>query len=1144
MQLRPLRQTCPEVGNRGYALCYALMMTFGILFTSMPSFAAEQEKTISLKEKNITLIRLFELVRKQTGYTFLYEKELVSKTSPISIEVREASVTELLDKYVKPHHIVYEIRYNTVILSAETPPVKKVPAGKTSERLIRGKVTDEKGDPLPGVSIKIRGTMDGTLTDPNGDFEVTLPEEQGVLIFSFVGFETLEEIVGTRSALEVILKPSSSTLNEVVVVGYGTQLQKDVTGSIATIGQERFRDLPVSSIDQKIIGQVAGVQIQQLSGTPGGGTSVKIRGSGSLGAGNEPLYVVDGIPFASGLGQNFNPLIHLNPNDIESVTILKDASSTAIYGSRGANGVIMVTTKKGKFDRTEVTFSSSTGIQQVPQKGRPEMLNAREFAELQRDRIDLSVRRQEGREPVLTDYPVEYRDLESLKGNGTDWYGMMLRKAVIQDHNFSLAKGSKDSRFVFNLGYLKQDGVLRNTGLERYSGKLGIDNRIGNFTITAALQPAFVKQNRASTNDNREDIIGVAIWANPIATPYDENGNLKPYITSPQSKYHSAWSFANPLFRLQEIEQVQEAFQNIGTVSAEWEILPGLRAKTSLNTILTSSRYSGYVPATVGAANRPPLAGTGSSANVRQNGFNWVLENTVHYQKAAKGHSFNILAGYTTQKSTDRSISLNAGPFANDLIRTINAAQAISSWGEGVEKWSMISYLGRINYSYRDRYLLTATIRSDGSSRFGSENRFALFPSVAAGWRISEENFLKNAHFVSNLKLRASYGRSGNNNIGNYSHVASVNAGSYIFGSSQVTASSVGLSNPILGWEESEQVDLGLESTFFKDRVTFTADVYRRKSINMLLNDVIPAITGFNNQTVNKGGVRNNGVELDLGVLIAEGVVNWSANANVAFNRNKIVSTNENGDRILSGNEGGRATHVSEVGKPIGQFFGYILEGVYSAADLTNPSVPKYPTVFEGAPKYRDVNGDGIITDVLDYTAIGNPHPKFIYGFRNNISYKGIDLSVNVNGQYGGQVMNGLRSTTDNLYGLFNVGKEWVNRWRSAANPGDGIHSGAVPSTPNIGWRASTLWVEDASYLRISNVTLGYNLPQELLRSTRYINNLRLYVSVQNLATFTRYLGANPEGQQVGINNTLSPGFDMTTYPLARTASAGISVTF
>ncbi len=1143
MQLQPLWQIHPGVGYRRMAWLHVLTLTFGIvLFLLTPALATGQEKKINLQERNISLIRLFDLIRQQTGYTFVYEKEVINSAGTLTVEARDASLIELLEKYIKPKHIVYEIRYKTVILLAE--PVRGEAAGQSSDRVIKGKVTDEKGEALPGVNVKVRGTATGTMTDADGQFDLRLADAHGVLVFSFVGYETQERNTDRQTVLEVVLKPSVNSLSEVVVVGYGTQLQKDVTGSIATIDNERFRDLPVSSIDQKIIGQVAGVQIQQLSGAPGGGTSVKIRGSGSLGAGNEPLYVVDGIPFASGLGQNFNPLIYLNPTDIESVTILKDASSTAIYGSRGANGVIMVTTKKGKYDRTEISFTSSAGIQTVPQKGRPSLLNAREFAELQRDRIDLSVRLQEGREPTLTDYPAEYRDLESLTGNGTDWYGLLLRQASIQEHNFSLSKGTKDARQFFSLGYLKQDGVLRHTGVERYSAKLDVTNTIGNITLSASLQPTFVKQNRAATNDHREDIIGVAIWANPLASPYDTEGNLLPYITSPQSKYHSAWSFANPLFVLQETRQVQEAFQSIGTASVEWELLPGLRAKSSLNTIFTASRYSGYTPATVGGANRPPLEGTGSSANSRRDGFNWLLENTLTYQKAFGGHSFNMLAGYTTQKNTDRSISINAGPFANDLIRTINAAQTISGWGEGVDQWSMISYLGRVNYAYRDRYLLTATFRSDGSSRFGPRNRFAFFPSVAAGWRISEEDFLKDYRFISNLKVRASYGRSGNNNIGNYTHIAAINAGAYIFGSNQVTASSVGLSNPILGWEESEQVDLGLEGAFLNNRVTLTADLYHRKSINMLLNDVIPAITGFNNQTVNKGGVRNRGIELDLGVVPLQGVFSWNLNANIAFNRNRILSTNENGDRILSGNEGGRATHVSEVGKPIGQFFGYILEGVYSAADLDNPTIAKYPTVFEGAPKYRDVNSDGVITDVLDYTAIGNPHPKFIYGFRNNISYKGFDLNVTVHGQYGGQVMNGLRSTTDNLYGLFNVGKEWVNRWRSAENPGDGVHSGAVPSTPNIGWRASTLWVEDASYLRISNVTLGYNLPQTFLRPTRYINHLRLHVSVQNLATFTKYLGANPEGQQIGINNTLSPGFDMTSYPLARTASAGINVTF
>jgi TonB-dependent starch-binding outer membrane protein SusC len=1015
-------------------------------------------------------------------------------------------------------------------------------------RAVTGSVSDENGMGLPGVSVVIRGTTRGTTTNTEGRFELEIPDAQAsstTLVFSFVGYKSQEVTLNNQTSLQIRMEPESKALNEVVVVGYGTQKAKDLTGAVATINQEVVKELPVATLDQKMIGQVAGVQITQPSGSPGGGTSVRIRGSGSLGAGNEPLYVIDGMPYSAGLNQNLNPLMLINPNDIESITVLKDASSTAIYGSRGANGVILINTKKGSFNRTQVTFSSMVGVQQVPQQGRPNLMGQRDFAEYQRNKIDIAVFRSEKRAATLNDYPVEYRDLDKLQGKGTDWYDLLLRDAAIRDYNVSVQKGSEDSRMDFSLGYFKQDGVLKYTGVERYSSKLSMESSVGKaLTIGATIQPTFIKQNRTNTNSNREDVIGVANWANPIVSPYDANGELLPYVRSPQSKYHSAWSFANPLFVLRETSQTQEQFQNLGSAYVEWNITPGLVARTSLNTIWSTSKFNSFTPSTVGGSNRPPVPGTASSSNSRAETFNWLIENTLTYNKAFGNHRINVLAGYTTQKNTGNSINLNASPYANDLIQTINAAQAISTWNENVNEWSIISYLGRINYNFQDKYLLTATIRSDGSSRFGANNRYATFPSIAGAWRVSKENFLANNEVISSLKLRASYGTSGNNNIGNYSHLANINAGSYVFANNLVTASYVGLSNPFLTWEESSQIDAGMDLELFKSNLLLTVDFYNRKSQNMLLNDVIPAITGFTSAIVNKGNVRNRGVEVSLGGSPINRAIRWDVNANIAFNRNMVLSLNDNSDRILSGNNDGNPTHISVVGKPIGQFFGFINDGIYTAEDIANPEIIKTPQVYEGNPKYRDTNGDGIVSDLLDYAIIGNPQPNFIFGLSNNFSYKRFTLGVIINGQQGGQVMNGLRQSIDNLQGFFNVRQEWVNRWRSTDNPGTGQLSGVPKLAPSWGHRVNSIWVEDATFLRIANVNFGYSLPDNLMKKTGFVRGARIYATIQNLAMFTNYEGANPEAQSRNIDNTLSPGFDMSSYPLSRTSSVGVNLSF
>jgi TonB-linked SusC/RagA family outer membrane protein len=1121
------------------------MLLFSVALAHSISAQKIDEVYVRINFSEEKLVNVLQEVERQTEFQFTIQENEEYLRKKVTIRRENISVEELLKEIGKQVGLNFQqVNRNISMWLPETRVELKDEIDSDREINIVGVITDSNGTPIPGVTIIVEGSTVGTVSDIDGKY--TIAAESGdQLVFSFIGYKSQRIGVGNQAEINVVLLEDEQALEEVVVVGYGTQKKEDVTGSIATVNEKTVKDLPVSSVDQKMIGQVAGVQIQQVSGAPGAGTSIKIRGSGSLGAGNEPLYVVDGMPYSTGMNQALNPLVFIDPNNIESITILKDASSTAIYGSRGANGVIMITTKKGSYNVTNVTFSAMVGVQKVPQKGRPDMLNQREFAQFQRDRIDIEVELREKREATLEDYPVEYRDLDALTGDGTDWYDLVLREAPIQDYNFNLQKGTEDTRINFSLGYFNQQGVVKETGIERFSSKIGIESNLNDkLKLGASIQPTFISQNRANTNLNREDVLGVSIWANPISTPYDENGNLKPYVVAPQSKYHSAWSFANPLFVLQEMTSEQNSFQNLGLAFLEWSILPNLRVNSSLNTILEASKFFEYVPSTIGGSNRPPVPGTGRSRNSRFNSFDWLVENTLNYDLTKGDHTFNTLLGYTVQKYNANSINLSASPYQNDLITTINAAQAIDTWGEGVEKWSMISYLGRLNYSFKQRYLFTATFRADGSSRFGSDNRFAMFPSVAGAWRISEEDFFEGVTWVDELKLRVSYGKSGNNNIGNYAHLANISAGSYIFNNTQVNGFSVGLSNPNLTWEESNQIDVGLDFDFFNNRAFFNVDLFLRKSENMLLQDVIPAITGFNTQTINQGSVQNKGIEIALGGTPVAGELTWTVNGNIAFNRNEILSLNDNTVRILAGNNDNNPTHVSVVGKPIGQFFGFVLEGIYTAEYLSQPGVINSPQVYEGNVKYKDVNGDGIINDVLDYTIIGNPHPDFIFGLTNNLSYKNLDLGIIINGQYGGQVMNGLRQTTDNLQGFFNVDQDWENRWRSPEEPGDGIHSGVPKVRPSWGHRVSTLWVEDASYLRIGNLTLGYTIPESLAKKMKVVKSSRLYFTVQNLATFTKYKGANPEGQAANQNNTLVPGFDMTSYPLSRTMSLGINLSF
>lgn len=1111
----------------------------GLIFQSNALDTRAQDKRLSLKFENNTLKEVLLKLQDQTEFSFIYKDEMINPINMISGNFKDEKVTDLLNKVLQNTGLTYTIEGRAiVILSNDSEIVTE------QQKSVSGKVTDSTGAGLPGVSVVLKGTTIGVITDMDGKYTLAKVPENAVLQFSFVGMKSQEIPIGGKTTINVKLEEETVGIDEVVAIGYGTARRKDLTGSVATINQDNLKDKPVSSVDQQLVGQIAGVQIQTRSGKPGGGSSMKIRGNGSIGAGNEPLYVVDGMPYSEGLDVNLNPLAFINPNDIESISILKDASSTAIYGSRGSNGVVMITTKKGSYGQTSVNVSAMQGIQQVPDKGRPNMMNQQEFADLQREKIGALVRVKENREPTSADYPKEYLP-ENLVGPGTDWYDLILRPAKIQDYNINLNKGTKETRLNFSMGYFNQEGVVKYTGLERYSGKLSMESNIGNSVkVGASLQPTFIKQVNTTTNTDRSDIIGLATWANPVMKPYDASGNLLQYIYQPANKYAQAWSFVNPLIALRDAQQNQTTFQNLGIAYLEWQIISGLKVKSSMNTNFSNANYFQYIPSTVGGANSPPSPATGRSFLNRGSSFSWVLENTLTYDKTIGKHKINSMVGYTTQKSKADYINLNPSPYSNDLIQTINAAQAIKTWGQAINEWSMISYLGRINYSYDDKYLFTATVRSDGSSRFGENNRYAIFPSVAGAWRMSEEGFLKGNKVIDNLKLRVSYGRSGNDNIGNYSHLASINSGAYIFGTTQVTASRFGVSNPYLTWEESGQIDAGIDLALFKNRLNFVIDYYNRKSINMLLNDVIPAITGFNNQMVNKGNVRNTGFEFSVDGTPVDKELKWDMNLNLSFNRNKVLSLNNNGDPIFGYADGGNMTHITAVGKPIGQYYGFVFEGIYTAADIADPKVPKNQLSTEGSRKYKDVNGDGTITGVLDYAPIGNPCPDFIFGFTNNLTYRNFDLSVVVNGQYGGQVVNGVRNTVENLHAFFNVDKAYVNRWRSASDPGDGIHGKVVLYPGGVDHVFNNLWLEDATYLKISNLTFGYSLPKSIMKRTGFITNCRLNLSIQNLAMFTKYSGANPEAQPVSQNNDLIPGWDISSYPLSRTTSLGINFSF
>ena len=1001
---------------------------------------------------------------------------------------------------------------------------------------IRGKVTStDDGTPLPGVSVFVKETKQGTSTNADGNFALSIAKGN-TLVFTFIGYEPKEVVVNNEIPLNVKLNAKSGALSEIVVVGYGVQKKKDLTGAVATISAEQIKDLPVVSVDQKLVGQVAGVQISTTTGSPGSGSSIKIRGSGSIGAGDNPLFVVDGYPISNSAGHTYNPLNVINPDDIESVTILKDASSTAIYGSRGSNGVVVITTKKGKTGQPVVTVSSYAGTQSVPGKGRPKMLNGEQYAQFRKDIItdDFAFR---GATLTTADIPVEFRN-PSQYGTGTNWYNEVLRTAVQNNLDVGISGGTDNTHYNFSVGRVNQEGTIKYTDFERYAIRANIETNISKkLKVGINLAPTNSVQNRNDFDSGGRDVITRTLWLSPIVPLTDAAGNRTSYISSPGSI-----GAPNPLNSLQFAGTNDQIFRGLGNAFAEYEIISGLKAKYSYNVDYSSENSFNFNPSTVGGESNPAPV-VPNSNTYKNTTFNWLSEMLLSYDKTiATDHHISAVAGYTAQKERSDAVSLFADNYPDDLVKTINAASIISSYGEGVEKWSLISYLARVNYSFKDKYLVTATVRTDGSSRFGSNKQYGTFPSAALGWRLSQENYFKEIKWLSDLKLRASYGKAGNFNIGNYTYTSNIGTANYAFNGNLANGRvSTTLNNPDLTWENSNEFDGGIDLGLFKDRIYLNVDYYNRLTKGMLFNSEIPQSSGYSNAIINSGTIRNRGLEIGLSTHNLEGEFKWNTNFNIAFNKNKVLALNANNDPIYSGLSGeGSYTHITQVGHPIGEFYGYVMEGIYKdQADLNNS--PKHVTSVVGSIKYKDVDGNGIIEPDKDFAVIGHAQPNFTYGFTNSFSYKGFDLNVIFVGSQGGQELKTANQYLLNIDGVFNVDQKVLNRWRSPADPGDGM----TPTTngSRVIYRdVNSSWVEDASFLRLQNVTLGYNFARGFLAKSKVVKGARFYVSGQNLVTFTRYNG-NPEANTANAS-ALTPGEDFTNYPLARTLILGLNLTF
>ncbi len=998
---------------------------------------------------------------------------------------------------------------------------------------VKGKITDDKSVPLPGVSVLLKGSKTGTSTDANGNFSINVSNTKGTLVVSFVGYNGQEIPLNSRTSIDITMAPDASSLGEAVVIAYGSQVKKVVTGAVQTINLKELRDIPVSQVTQKLQGRLAGVQINQTTGKPGQGMSVRIRGQFSVSAGSDPLYVIDGNPITGSIGA-------INPDEIENISVLKDAASTSLYGSRAANGVVLITTKRGKKGQTNVSFNAFGGVQKVPEKGLVKMLNAVEFAQFKKEYYS------DAGQPV----PIEFQNPSQYEGKNNDWYGALLRKAPLQSYNLTVTSNTDKLSTALIAGVYDQQGVILNNVYKRYSIRMNLDYAISDkVKVGFNLAPSYVFDNTPRTDGDRgTGILFNALHTWPVMPIYDSIGQLTKFNQFPGST-GNIFAYPNWVRAAKELVNETKTTNLISNSYIQYQPIKGLILKSSINVEFLNSKFFFFNPSTATNFINVPIPTTAVSIRQSTENVTWLNENLATYTKSFGEHNFELLAGYTNQKFHQENTRVQADTYTDDRLPTIQGALNINRGGttNGVQEWALTSYLSRLTYNYKGKYLFTASIRRDGSSRFAIQNKWANFPSASVGWVMSDENFIKNLQKVSFAKLRASYGVVGNNNIGNYSRYALINnTVNSVFGGNVATGAVVtSLANPKLGWETTKQFDIGLDLGLFNDRVQFTYDYYKKNTTNLLYNVQVAQESGFSFFTDNIGEIKFWGHEFSLTTKNLNGKLSWTTNANISFNRNKVLALADGIDRVYG------TVHITKVGQPFGQFYGLVADGVYlNAADLAkNPQIPGRSTV--GSIKIKDMNGDGVITyggDKDDRVIVGNPFPKFTYGITNTLQYGNFDFTIVGSGSYGNQLWVRHLYSTANLDGVFNMVKEVQYRFRSEANPGKGFYGTTVGGGNVTGierdWNNSR-FVADASFFTIKNITLGYNIGIK----NKIFNSARLYASIQQVYIFTKYWGGpNPETSAQGDGNgdggNLSQGVDLSNYPVPRTYTFGINLNF
>lgn len=1102
-----------------------LSIVLCVVFTiNITASVYSQQARFNLNVENQSVRDVLKTLENESKFRFFYNDEFTDLNKKVSFKSSNETIDDVLSEILDETTVSYKVLDNNLVVIT--------PKGLAQQLQVTGQVTDAvSGEPLPGVYVVIESTNNGGVTDVDGKYTVQVPDMNQNLKFSFVGYVSQSIPLGGRSVIDVKLEPDVMALDEVVVVGYGTVKKSDLTGSVVSVKSEDLNQGAITSVDQALQGRIAGAQITQTSSEPGGGMSIRIRGASSINAGNEPLYVIDGLPIdnsgglaASATGvevsENINvanPLNALNPNDIQSIEILKDASATAIYGSRGANGVVLITTKKGAEGAMKFSYDGYGAVQSRARK--IDVLNTSEYIKYMNEIYD-----EQGLAPRYSD-----ADIAAI-GAGVDWQDKIFTPALMQNHNLSLSGGAQKTKYYVSLNYFDQDGVVKETGTKRYIARVNLDQEIGKKLKFGV--------NLNNSRENGRNYIG-GINTNESAGPvycalfYDPT---EP-IYGPDGRYSESAELTinHPLAMLYGITSRSETNRMFGNMTLDYKIFSDLSAKVNVgfdNQAMRRDVYNSSITIRGNAAN--------GYANIAElDRSNILFEYTMNYSKKLSDNQIvNVLGGVTYQNFIRRNFSAGTSGFPSDDLITDNlglGSKANNVVTSEKEKNTLLSYLFRVNYSLHN-FLLTGSVRADGSSRFGANNKYGYFPSFALGWKLSDENFIP--EFFNTLKARASWGITGNQEIDNYLSLTTyTTGGTAILNGTPFTGTAPSrLSNPDLKWESTEQLNFGIDFGIFSGRINGSVDYFNKKTTDMLLDLPLPTSSGYSMIKKNVGSMKNYGIEFLINSTnINRGDFSWKSSVNFSALRNEVISLGDLASiqrgymQVVGGN-----TTIIKPGSPVDSYYGYNVIGLFR--DQAEIDAWVQPTAKPGYPKYENLNGDGAIT-TADQMIVGNPFPDFTFGVNNTLTYKNLELSFFFQGQSGADMLNA--NAMESLYPANATRNRFANqvedRW--TADNLDAKYPTPINFSSWGGSKVTNMVVEDASYLRLKTLQLSYNVPVTFWG----IKSARVYVTGQNVFTLTNYTGYDPESNAYGQQNVR---IDYSSYPLVRTWMLGVNVQF